>query len=116
MGRKNIETTSQSKHICTQSEKRKKNIRVYQVRHINRRKSSKKVTFPQVNKPSSLDTCTHEQKNINYAASSVVQWESRKTPPVPAPCEQKLSASRVRSLSSTPVVMSVAFVDPQYTI
>ena len=45
----------------------------------------------------------------------MVQWESRKTPPVPAPRDQKLSASRVRSLSSTPVVMSAAFVDPQHT-
>ena len=45
----------------------------------------------------------------------MVQWESGKTPPVPAPREQKLSASRVRSLSTTPVVMSAAFVGPQHT-
>ena len=45
----------------------------------------------------------------------MVQWESGKTRPVPAPREQKLSASRARSLSSTPVVMSAAFVDPQHT-
>ena len=45
----------------------------------------------------------------------MVQWESGKTPPVPVPREQKLSASRVRSLSSTPVVMSAAFVDLLHT-
>ena len=45
----------------------------------------------------------------------MVQWESGKTPPVPASREHRLSASRVRSLSSTPVVMSAAFVDLQHT-
>ena len=40
----------------------------------------------------------------------MVQWESDS-----APSEQKLSASRVRSFSSTPVVMSAAFVHPQHT-
>ena len=45
----------------------------------------------------------------------MVQWESGKTPLVPTPREQKLSASRVRSLSSTPVVMFAAFVGPQHT-
>ena len=85
------------------------------MRHIHRRQPSEKATFLQVNKPSLQDTCANEQKNINYAESSVVQWESRKTPPVPASREQKLSASLVRSLSSTPVVMSAAFVDPLHT-
>ena len=46
---------------------------------------------------------------------AVVQWESGKTAPVPESRQQKLSASRVRSLSSTPVVMSAAFVDLQHT-
>ena len=114
MGRKNIQTTSQRKHICTQSEKRK-NIRVYQVRHIHRRKSRGKAIFPQVNKPSLRDKCTNKQNNINYAESSVVQWESGKSPHVPAQRKQKLTASRVRSLSSTPVVMSAAFIDLLHT-
>ena len=45
----------------------------------------------------------------------MVQWESGKTPLVPAPREQKLNTSRVRSLSSTPVVMSAVLVDPLHT-
>ena len=55
-------------------------------------------------------------KNINYTVRSVVQWESGKTPPVPASYEQKFSTSRAfGSLSSTPVGMSAAFVDPLHT-
>ena len=95
--------------------RKEKNIRVCQVRHIHGRQSSVQATFPQVNKASLRDTCTNEQKNINYVESSVVQWNSGKPPPVPAPRKQKLSASRVCSLASTPAVMYAAFVDPLHT-
>ena len=101
--------------IFATKRREKKDIRVYQVHHLLRRQSSETATSPKVNLPSSRNTCTNEEKYINYTESSVVQWESGKTSPVPAPREQTLITSRVRSLSSTPVVMSAAFVDPLHT-
>ena len=49
----------------------------------------------------------------------MVQWETGKVHPVPAPREHKLNTYRVRSLSPTPVVMSDGpspLFDPPHTI
>ena len=96
-----------------------KHIRVYQVRQVHIRDSNETVTLSRVGPRSSGSTYTKEQKKINNAKSSVVQWESGKNHPGPAPREQKLNTSQVHSLSPTPVVMSIGpslLFDSQHTI
>ena len=106
-------------NIFTPKIRKEKHIRVYQVRHVHRRDSNEAVTSSRVGPQSSGSTYTKEQnKKISNAKSSVVQWETGKVHPVPAPREHKLNTYRVRSLSPTPVVMSDGpspLFDPPHT-
>ena len=81
--------------------------------------SNEAVTSSRVGPQSSGSTYTKEQnKKISNAKSSVVQWETGKVHPVPAPREHKLNTYRVRSLSPTPVIMSDGpspLFDPPHT-
>ena len=107
-------------NIFTPKIRKEKHIRVYQVRHVHRRDSNEAVTSSRVGPQSSGSTYTKEQnKKISNAKSSVVQWETGKVQPVPAPREHKLNTYQVRSLSPTPVVMSDGpspLFDPPHTI
>ena len=107
-------------NIFTPKIRKEKHIRVYQVRHVHRRDSNETVTSSRVGPQSSGSTYTKEQnKKISNAKSSVVQWETGKVHPVPAPREHKLNTYQVRSLSPTPVVMSDGpspLFDPPHTI
>ena len=107
-------------NIFTPKIRKEKHIRVYQVRNVHRRDSNEAVTSSRVGPQSSGSTYTKEQKKkINNAKSSVVQWETGKVHPVPAPREHTLNTYQVRSLSPTPVVMSDGpspLFDPPHTI
>ena len=107
-------------NIFTPTIRKEKHIRVYQVRHVHRRDSNETVTSSRVGPQSSGSTYTKEQnKKISNAKSSVVQWETGKVHPVPAPRDLKLNTYQVRSLSPTPVVMSDGpspLFDPPHTI
>ena len=107
-------------NIFTPKIRKEKHIRVYQVRHVHRRDSNETVTSSRVGPQSSGSTYTKEQNlKISNAKSSVVQWETGKFHPVPAPREHKLNTYQVRSLSPTPVVMSDGpspLFDPPHTI
>ena len=107
-------------NIFTPKIRKEKHIRVYQVRHVHRRDSNDTVTSSRVGPQSPGSTYTKEQnKKISNAKSSVVQWETGKVHPVPAPRKHKLNTYQVRSLSPTPVVMSDGpspLFDPPHTI